>query len=174
MRRLLLNLILVLSALLCAASVALWVRSYAVADEVHLLQGGRGYYVESSRGRVMFFASDTAVVRPRREWGYNRYGNAAGRRAAMANIERNVSARGGEGFCACGATFRRTGAPAGAAVVVAAPAWLLVVSLGLPSLLGTALRRRATPGTCTACGYDLRATPDRCPECGHAPAGAAA
>ncbi len=30
-------------------------------------------------------------------------------------------------------------------------------------------RRRARPGTCEECGYDLRATPKRCPECGWMP-----
>ena len=169
MTRRLLNLLTLLSLVLCVAVVVLWARSYAVADEVHLLGRGRGYYLESSRGRLMFFASDTPVVRPVREWGYGRYGDAVARRAAMADIERNVAARGGAGFRAFGVAFLRKSSPTGAAVVVAAPAWLLVASLGLGPLLRIALRRRATPGTCPACGYDLRATPDRCPECGHTP-----
>ena len=46
--------------------------------------------------------------------------------------------------------------------------WLLLGAQALPILLVIRLtrRRRALPGHCALCGYDLRATPDRCPECG--------
>jgi hypothetical protein len=53
------------------------------------------------------------------------------------------------------------------------PYWV-VLALGamLPGVwFGQWLKRaRRSPGTCRACGYDLRATRDRCPECGAAPA----
>ncbi len=50
--------------------------------------------------------------------------------------------------------------------------WWLLLLINLPPLLlalrltWPLLRRRAAPGRCPVCGYDLRATPDRCPECG--------
>jgi hypothetical protein len=57
---------------------------------------------------------------------------------------------------------------------VSVPAWFAALASGAAAVL--ALRpwrlrglRRATPGRCPACGYDLRATPDRCPECGTTP-----
>ena len=58
------------------------------------------------------------------------------------------------------------------------PTWLLVVFFAIPPALRLrrelAQRRQHRIGHCRRCGYDLRATPGRCPECGHAPAGAAA
>jgi hypothetical protein len=48
-------------------------------------------------------------------------------------------------------------------------AWPLSFCFGLLALalLLLALTRRR-PGKCAVCGYDLRATPERCPECGTA------
>ena len=109
------------SALLCAAAVALWRRSYTAAEELHFLTGGRGYYVEVARGRAIYFAADTAVKRPGRDWGYVRYADAGTRRGAMAAIERQVSARSGTGFQAAGVTFRLTDPGPGRRSVVAVP-----------------------------------------------------
>jgi hypothetical protein len=44
----------------------------------------------------------------------------------------------------------------------------LLPAARLPSLVRS--MRRRSPGHCATCGYDLRATPDRCPECGRTPA----
>jgi hypothetical protein len=56
---------------------------------------------------------------------------------------------------------------------VAVPAWFIaILAAGLPAgKLSTVVRRhrRRRSGLCHACGYDLRATPERCPECGAVP-----
>lgn len=53
---------------------------------------------------------------------------------------------------------------------VIVPWWLLLVLNAAPAVAFAVTRRRpmrrALPGRCPGCGYDLRATPERCPECG--------
>ena len=63
----------------------------------------------------------------------------------------------------------------GRATVVVVPFYQMALATGLVPLVWLAtftvrrrLRRRATPGLCASCGYDLRASPGRCPECGAA------
>jgi len=49
--------------------------------------------------------------------------------------------------------------------------YAIAMTLPLPVLRALSIfRKRARPGCCRHCGYDLRATPARCPECGAVPA----
>jgi hypothetical protein len=45
-------------------------------------------------------------------------------------------------------------------------AWFLAVVFAMSPALWLWPKKGRNPGSCMACGYDLRATPDRCPECG--------
>src|SRR5215218_1130501 len=50
---------------------------------------------------------------------------------------------------------------------VTIPFWIIALGCAAPPVLvlrGEWRRRKWRPGTCPACGYDLRATPERCPE----------
>jgi len=47
------------------------------------------------------------------------------------------------------------------------PIWLAALLPALACFASRRFaRRRPEPGLCPTCGYDLRATPERCPECG--------
>lgn len=160
MLRRLFTLTAVLSLLLSAATVVLWVRSYRVADQVsymHLLrakspqQGGP----TNSYLNVSLY-SNRGVLDA--DWTYD-----AQRHTPGYSAEPSVpSGRLHGGFW--------YGKDELGDIYVGCPWWSLSLLMAvLPLVFGVLFwRDRKRPGVCHACGYDLRATSDRCPECGAA------
>jgi hypothetical protein len=155
-----------------ACVVALWVRSYWRGDELYLLSGVRGSWVETCRGSAMYYAARTAIVAPRpNEWSYIRHDDPTAQRLAMDDLEARVARRLHSGFRGGGFAFHAGGLSGqDATVVVLVPLWLPAALFAVAPVLWLRRRRPPPPGRCAACGYDLRATPDRCPECGVVPA----
>jgi hypothetical protein len=164
-RRRLFSFLTALSALVCVAVCAMWVRSYFVSDEL----SWSTEYVQFPNGPV--WNVDTLTLRSSRGWWSERdYCTIPGTGGSAGTFKRR------------GVDWRRTARPLpitfwatrfGGEIPV--PYWLTAVVFAvLPArrvtsrALGEMLRRRTlgTAGLCRRCGYDLRATPDRCPECG--------
>ena len=178
MKRRLLILLTALSLVLCIATVALWVRSFFVADvltwfaensaggvrstggtiicrRIVPAEGGkmpRGLLDPQPSGVVYRAASPAENVRPfDPKWAVAGFSAVEGTVAVFdpgASTSRNVRV--------CGVTVADWSIVAATAVL---PCWRLVRR-------ARAARPRE-PGLCPACGYDVRATPERCPECGH-------
>jgi len=150
MKRRLLNLLTVLSLLLCVAVVGLWAVPGSRSFTFGLRLGGYAYFGRSFSDRLAFGVA-------REDLPALLYYYAHGR----ANWP-----GGAGGFLYYRHPFARA---------VTGPYWFVAVCFAaLPALRGWR-RFRPVPrpaGLCPACGYDLRATPDKCPECGHVPAGA--
>ena len=177
MRRRLFTFASALSLLLCAATVALWVRSYRhvmrLSFERHvgrcyLATSGNGYILWESRlctsplkrspAGLMFGEEDPEpIVRERllADWPKSIGPNVAG-----FAIGRWITLVGPTGdrdeFYRCH--------------VARTPDWAIVLLGAVLPLIWVATRLRQRHdrirGRCLTCGYDLRATPDRCPECG--------
>ena len=176
MLRRVLNLLTVLSLLLCVAAFALLIRGLWFADWVRLAVAwqepgstqGVEWFLESGAGGV-------SVTRNRYVWpddeGVARHvqpGRQADTHAAgFSDAPSLVYWRHFDGQWASN-RGRST-------AVAAFPVWLLTLLFGaLPAArLYRRLRPKHPSGLCPRCGYDLRATPGRCPECGREPSGAA-
>jgi hypothetical protein len=156
MKRSLLNLLTVLSLLLCVAGAAAWARSYVAVDVVTVRSGrrqadlfcNRGSYVlrsfvhEADYGRSWAWVVDPAQV------------DAATAFRELAHFEWS--------------TDRVFSTPV---LYVIAPQWTVPAAFGiLPA--GRLVRRRRwrrwqAAGRCRSCGYDLRGSASGvCPECG--------
>lgn len=168
----------VLSLLMCAATVVLWVRSYQTRDLwLEYRSDWTCLGVDSCRGEIGYVIWPTGTVYV----GESPFGNGRGRRrwALPAGVsmserfaafsERPLWLRG------LRITVGDFSAAARAGIwvplfVVSVPYWMICGLFAIaPAGLAVSRirrRRRRKGGLCPACGYDLRATPDRCPECG--------
>jgi hypothetical protein len=195
--RILLNAGAVLSLLLCAATLAVWVRSYWVGDLLYhsrsrfaAVKGGPGTQVRVHATEVLLISgrgglavevrlTDTIASDPVPvpmpasssivESLWKAYPDP---RYPQAEPADSLLRRLGFGYRVWDLKWSLSSSRRR----WWAPAWfvagLLAVWPGV--VVGRALRRRrrrrwAKDGKCATCGYDLRATPERCPECGTVP-----
>jgi hypothetical protein len=168
--RRLLNLVAVLSLLLCVSSVALWVRSYRHEDALFIyydpLFGERdGVLVSSARGRLygQYSMDGTTVLQPR--WRVDHSSATAIPWLTNLTLKQQFL-----GFAAGRGNPKQTFYDSWVRFAIIVPHWALAFLFAvLPVASGWGrlrTRRRRTAGMCSVCGYDLRATPERCPECG--------
>ncbi len=194
LRRILFDILAIVSTLLLVAATAMWVRSYFVRDVFHNVLEGSGRSVRSWSGRV--FIIEVTATRPAdsRLVILLRTPSIAGntRNPDLPPIARGgayvvhwqgmltthtlprvtlpqASVGNGFGFSRASVSVGGGSRPTISAAVISIPYWpLCVASLVMPIAWALRLRRRqwARQDRCPDCGYDLRATPQRCPECG--------
>ena len=178
MARRLLNLLTVLSLLLCVAACAFWIRSYFYCDVVaigwtrtvtvpsrHRIEHWPGFGIGANTGECLAVFAST----------FDDLGMLTG----TEHIERRLL-----GFFAIGESMETMGYPTAGGFhcsatssfgvttyAIAWPHWFGATATAILPGLDGARRwraRRNSTSHCKTCGYDLRATPERCPECGRA------
>jgi hypothetical protein len=183
--RIILNAATVLSLLLCAVTVVLWIRSYWIEDSLGFGKGYAALSLIAFRGEVgcefMQCTADSRLEPAPHLWvrHFHQTANAVDGR----DFEDVVSWRSRplpNGYHDMLGFRFHVDVPMYGNVMaattrgVAVPAWFLALCAAvLPARAAWRLKRRCRrqrEGQCQACGYDLRATPDRCPECGAIPA----
>jgi hypothetical protein len=162
-----------LSLLLFAATVALWVRSYFVFDGVHHASQGSGVYADglvygafedagSFQGRLWVAVSRTPSPSTQQSqafprWSLDHHYYDPKFFTPVSWFERKgLFHEGWSGYDCYGTPH---------ALLAAISAFLPVGRI----LLALRFSKVSKTGHCFTCGYDLRATPDRCPECGNVP-----
>jgi hypothetical protein len=158
----------ILSALLCVASLGMWVRSIFHGENLSYI-GDRPEFinigVESYKGIVAFGVITSPlppshVLNSRPGWEYGR--------SQQAILILDESFLGRHGFS------YENGAPLESVPLhmfrITLPYWFTCMLFAVLPVLWMIRRRRHFPaGHCQTCGYDLRETPQRCLECGTTP-----
>ena len=166
------NLAAAVSLVLCAASIALWLRSTNHLDLLSFaLWAESGGLIGSEFGTLVLGASAEKGEIPN-GFSTGRSNNRSWLQPGLiqwlylsGDNEPDVSFS----FAGFALTLAHQPARNGSVNV---PDWFLIALFGVASVW---LRKRArrlsalsAAKVCSNCGYDLRATPDRCPECGTA------
>jgi hypothetical protein len=173
MRRRLLNLMTLLSLVLCVGAIVFYARTFG-HWEIASSSGPRhniNFYSWSGVVALTGTVGDGVPAGEGRRWSHHR-GVNPGYSLAVSPVKPGP-VRWGFGIH----VNRTVGPPAGnwrlgdwPVVSVFAPWWFVVaVTAAMPThwlWRRRAERRRQRRGLCPACGYDLRASPGRCPECG--------
>ena len=154
-----------LSLLMFAATVVLWLRSYSTAQYIGWASADQFCGV-LSMGGLLRLEHATYGDGPM-GWSYVHYPTPAsgGLWDETRARDRHGGALRAAGFARATIDYNSDGKRIRRALYL--PHWALAVLFLVLPLVRLAMRRpRRAPGTCAACGYDLRATRDRCPECG--------
>jgi hypothetical protein len=180
MRRRFFTLLSALSLALCLATVALWVRSHWVMEQISWSGTGGMEWVQTPRGylQLAFFRADWSN-RPNSDFRIKYVRDEA---TPPINYLPLMNSEPGDkylmweraGFAWYSRHELRTG---NLHLLLLFPFWSIVSVLAVLPLAWTirwSRRREHSLGLCATCGYDLRATPEQCPECGAIAVGASA
>ena len=176
-RRIFSNAAAALSALFLFASLAAWVRSYFISDQLtwtsqkHVILGAAYGKGTIDFERVTFDLSllvetpdSLAMEKPKPGWELKHSKpNEQGDAWTLIPPEHEMHL--------LRARYRSGRVLFVYAQDISLPLWMLVLVFAIwPTIWLVRHRRRRQPGRCPICGYDMRATPQRCPECGTRPA----
>ena len=164
-----------LSAVFLLASIAAWVRSYFVSDQltwtsqkpvIFAVAYGKGTidFVRATFDPSVFVETpdSLAVEKPKAGWEL-KHGKPDDRDAwSFVPPQHEMHL--------LGAKYRSGTVLFAYAQDLSLPMWMPVLLFGMwPAVWALRRRRHRGPGYCPSCGYDMRATPQRCPECGTEP-----